>query len=171
MVLDKAGQKGTGKWTAETALDLVVPAGTIAAAIEARVLSSMKDQRETASRLAGRPARRVFDGDRRQAVAAIRDALYASKVCSYAQGMSLIQAGSEAYNWKINLRRDGAHLEGRLHHSRRVPERNHAGLRARPADCEPVARLRVPHQDTASAARTGDGLCVWPSSTAYRCQP
>ena len=51
MVLDKAGQKGTGKWTAETALDLIVPAGTIAAAIEARVLSSMKEQREAASRL------------------------------------------------------------------------------------------------------------------------
>ncbi len=103
MVLDKAGQKGTGKWTAETALDLVVPAGTIAAAIEARVLSSMKDQREAASRLLAGP-KASFSGDRKQAVAAIRDALYASKVCSYAQGMSLIQAGSEAYNWKINLR-------------------------------------------------------------------
>ena len=103
MVLDKAGQKGTGQWTAETALDLVVPAGTIAAAIEARVLSSMKDQREAASRLLAGP-KASFDGDRQQAVAAIRDALYAAKVCSYAQGMSLIQAGSAVYNWKINLR-------------------------------------------------------------------
>ena len=103
VVLDKAGQKGTGKWTAETALDLVVPAGTIAAAIEARVLSSMKDQREAAARVLAGP-QAVFDGDRKQAVTAIRDALYASKVCSYAQGMNLIQAGSEGYNWKINLR-------------------------------------------------------------------
>ncbi|MGA2963298.1 MAG: NADP-dependent phosphogluconate dehydrogenase [Candidatus Korobacteraceae bacterium] len=103
MVLDKAGQKGTGKWTAEMALDLIVPAGTIAAAIEARVLSSMKDQRVAASRVLAGP-KASFDGERRQAVAAIRDALYASKVCSYAQGMSLIQAGSETYNWKINLR-------------------------------------------------------------------
>ncbi|MGD0975902.1 MAG: NADP-dependent phosphogluconate dehydrogenase [Candidatus Korobacteraceae bacterium] len=103
VVLDKAGQKGTGKWTAEMALDLIVPAGTIAAAIEARVLSSMKDQRVAAARVLAGPQAR-FDGDRQQAVAAIRDALYASKVCSYAQGMNLIQAGSEAYNWKINLR-------------------------------------------------------------------
>ena len=103
VVLDKAGQKGTGKWTAETALDLIVPAGTIAAALEARVLSSMKDQREAAARLLAGP-KASFTGDRQPAVEAIRDALYASKVCSYAQGMSLIQAGSEAYNWKIDLR-------------------------------------------------------------------
>jgi 6-phosphogluconate dehydrogenase len=102
MVLDKAGQKGTGKWTAQTALELGVPAGTIAAAIEARVLSSMKEEREAAARLLPGPAAR-FDGDRRQAAEAIRDALYASKVCSYAQGMNLIRAGSETFHWNIDL--------------------------------------------------------------------
>jgi len=103
MVLDKAGQKGTGKWTAQTALDLAVPVGTIAAAIEARVLSSLKDEREAASRVLQGPAAK-FTGDRRQAADAIRDALYASKVCSYAQGMNLIRAGSEFFHWGIDLR-------------------------------------------------------------------
>jgi 6-phosphogluconate dehydrogenase len=102
MVLDKAGQKGTGKWTTQTALDLGVPVGTIAAAIDARVLSSMKEEREAASRLLPGPSAK-FDGDRRQAAEAVRDALYASKVCSYAQGMRLIRTGSEAYQWNINL--------------------------------------------------------------------
>ncbi len=121
VVLDKAGQKGTGKWTAETALDLIVPVGTIAAAIEARVLSSMKDQREAASRLLAGP-QGALRRRSPQAVAAIRDALYAAKVCSYAQGMSLIQAGSDALQLEDQSARDGAHLEGRLHHPRRVPE-------------------------------------------------
>ncbi|MGA2989859.1 MAG: NADP-dependent phosphogluconate dehydrogenase [Candidatus Korobacteraceae bacterium] len=103
MVLDKAGQKGTGKWTAQTALDLSVPVGTIAGAIEARVLSSMKEEREAASRLLTGPGAK-FRGDRRQAAEAIRDALYASKVCSYAQGMNLIRAGSDAFHWNIDLR-------------------------------------------------------------------
>jgi 6-phosphogluconate dehydrogenase len=103
LVLDEAGQKGTGKWTAQTALDLAVPVGTITAAIEARVLSSMKGEREAASRQLPGPGLE-FAGDRRRAVDAIRDALYASKVCSYAQGMNLIRAGSDFYHWDIQLR-------------------------------------------------------------------
>ncbi len=102
MVLDKAGQKGTGRWAVQTALDLAVPVGTIAGAIEARVLSSMKEEREAASRLLPSPQAK-FEGDRRSAAEAIRDALYASKVCSYAQGMDLIRAGSEFYHWNIDL--------------------------------------------------------------------
>jgi 6-phosphogluconate dehydrogenase len=102
MVLDKAGQKGTGKWTVETALDLGVPVGTIAGAIDARVLSSLKEEREAASRMLPGPAAK-FEGDRRKAVEAIRDALYASKVCSYAQGMNLIRTASESFQWNINL--------------------------------------------------------------------
>jgi 6-phosphogluconate dehydrogenase len=99
-VLDKAGQKGTGKWTAQVALDLAVPIPTIAAAIDARVLSSMKEERVAASKLFPAPARqpqnfRIED---------VHDALYAAKICSYAQGMALIQAGSGEWKWGIDMR-------------------------------------------------------------------
>ncbi len=102
VIQDKAGQKGTGKWTAEIALDLGVAIPTIAAALDARVLSSLKDQRVAASqRFQGPPAR--FAQPREQTIADLQDALYAARVCSYAQGMALIAAGSAQYDWKINL--------------------------------------------------------------------
>jgi 6-phosphogluconate dehydrogenase len=104
MILDKAGQKGTGKWTAQVALDLGVPVPTIAAAIDARSLSSMKDERVIASQLIFSPAADAYDGDKRKLIQAVHDALYASKICSYAQGMSLIRAGSQEWQWNVNLR-------------------------------------------------------------------
>jgi 6-phosphogluconate dehydrogenase len=102
-VLDKAGQKGTGKWTAQVALDLAVPIPTIAAAIDARVLSSMKSERVAASKVlpdvaAAKPA------DAQQFIADVHDALYAAKICSYAQGFALMQAGSREWNWNIDMR-------------------------------------------------------------------
>jgi 6-phosphogluconate dehydrogenase len=102
-VLDKAGQKGTGKWTAQVALDLAVPIPTIAAAIDARVLSSMKEERVAASQKIKGPSV-VKPGDRKQFISDVHDALYASKICSYAQGMALIQAGSREWNWNIDMR-------------------------------------------------------------------
>ncbi|MCU1310151.1 MAG: 6-phosphogluconate dehydrogenase (decarboxylating) [Candidatus Angelobacter sp.] len=104
LVLDKAGQKGTGKWTAQVALDLAVPIPTIAAAIDARVLSSMKEQRVAASKVISGPANTKYTGDKKQLISAVHDALYASKICSYAQGMGLIRAGSDEYKWGINLK-------------------------------------------------------------------
>jgi 6-phosphogluconate dehydrogenase len=103
-VLDKAGQKGTGKWTAQIALDLAVPIPTIAAAIDARVLSSMKDERVAASKVIKGPASSFKPGNREQFIKDVHDALYASKICSYAQGMALIQAGSAEWSWNINMR-------------------------------------------------------------------
>jgi 6-phosphogluconate dehydrogenase len=102
-VLDKAGQKGTGKWTAQVALDLAVPIPTIAAAIDARVLSSMKDERVIASGKIKGPSV-VKPGDRKQFINDVHDALYAAKICSYAQGMALIQAGSAEWKWNIDMR-------------------------------------------------------------------
>jgi 6-phosphogluconate dehydrogenase len=102
-ILDKAGQKGTGKWTAQIALDLGIPIPTISAALDGRALSSMKDERVIASAQYGRtPAR--YTGNRAELIASISNALYASKICSYAQGMSMIAAGAHEWNWKINLR-------------------------------------------------------------------
>ncbi|HEX7419541.1 MAG TPA: NADP-dependent phosphogluconate dehydrogenase, partial [Thermoanaerobaculia bacterium] len=102
-VLDKAGQKGTGKWTAQVALDLAVPIPTIAAAIDARVLSSMKDERVVAGKVFSAP-RVTPPSDRKQFIADVHDALYASKICSYAQGMALIQAGSAEWKWNVDMR-------------------------------------------------------------------
>jgi 6-phosphogluconate dehydrogenase len=101
-VVDAAGQKGTGRWTAQVALDLGVAIPTIAAAIDARVMSSMRAERAVASQLLSGPGAR-WQGERAELLRAVEDALYASKVCSYAQGMSLIAAGSRQYGWTIDL--------------------------------------------------------------------
>ena len=102
MVLDAAQQKGTGKWTAQVALDLGIPVPTIAAAIDARVLSSMKKERVEAAKLLTGPVPKA-DGDVKAIVSAVGDALYASKICSYAQGMNLIRAASDSFGWKVSL--------------------------------------------------------------------
>jgi 6-phosphogluconate dehydrogenase len=105
VIQDKAGQKGTGKWTAQVALDLAVAIPTIGAALDGRVLSSLKDQRVAASRVfAGTDTRAPFSaGDRVDWQNDLRDALYAARICSYAQGMALIAAGAAEYGWTIDL--------------------------------------------------------------------
>jgi 6-phosphogluconate dehydrogenase len=102
-VLDKAGQKGTGKWTAQVALDLGVPIPTIAAAIDARVLSSMKSERVAAAAVLQGGAS-TPPADAKQFIADVHDALYAAKICSYAQGFALLQAGSREWKWNIEMR-------------------------------------------------------------------
>ncbi len=103
LVLDKAGQKGTGKWTSQIALDLGVPIPTIDAAIVARVLSSQKDARVEASQQIGAGTSGRFEAFSEKLKGYIHDALYAAKICSYAQGMNLIKAGSDEFKWNINL--------------------------------------------------------------------
>jgi 6-phosphogluconate dehydrogenase len=103
LILDKAGQKGTGKWTAQVALNLGVVIPTINAAIEARFISAMKEERVAASKIIKGPQAPAWDGEKQRLIDAVRDALYASKICSYAQGFSLIRAGSQNWKWDINL--------------------------------------------------------------------
>jgi len=103
LVLDKAEQKGTGKWTAQEALDLGVPIPTIAAALDARVLSSMRDERTVANKKIKGPRAQPSRGPKDKFIKAVHDALYASKICSYAQGLSLIRRGSDEYSWGVNL--------------------------------------------------------------------
>jgi len=103
VVLDKAGQKGTGKWTAQVALDLGVSIPTISAAIDARFISGLKDERVSASRIIKGPRAALGRADKKKWIDAAHEALFAAKICSYAQGMSLIRAGSDHYNWNINL--------------------------------------------------------------------
>jgi 6-phosphogluconate dehydrogenase len=85
------------------ALDLGIVIPTINASIDSRTMSSHKSERVEASRQIGGPRRAAFTGDKRAMIAAVHDALYASKICSYAQGMNLIRAGSENWKWNINL--------------------------------------------------------------------
>ncbi len=103
LVLDQAEQKGTGKWTSQLALDLGVPIPTIDAAIAARNISARKSERVAASKRISARTTGKYGSLSEVLKNAVRDSLYASKICSYAQGMSLIKAGSEAFNWNIDL--------------------------------------------------------------------
>jgi 6-phosphogluconate dehydrogenase len=110
-ILDTAGQKGTGKWTSASALDLGVPAPTIAEAVFARCISAIKAERVEASRVLSGPDalggtgfgedRKALLGDREAFVGDLRDALYASKICSYAQGFALMRAAAAEHGWTL----------------------------------------------------------------------
>src|SRR6184192_4051385 len=103
VILDKAGQKGTGLWTLQSALSQSVVISTINAAVEARVISSRKEERVAASKILPHPRVRQFKGNRTRLIDAVRDALYASKIVSYTQGMELLRSGSAEYKWNLNL--------------------------------------------------------------------
>jgi 6-phosphogluconate dehydrogenase len=103
MILDEAQQKGTGKWASQNALDLGVPIPTINAAVESRILSSLKSQRVIASRLLRGP-KLEFTGDRQRVITSARQALYASKITSYAQGLGMLKIASDEYKYDLNLR-------------------------------------------------------------------
>ena len=101
-ILDTAGQKGTGKWTAKNALDMGVPAASIAEAVFARCVSAQKEERVAASKVIEGPTPK-YDGDKQELIEAIRDALYCSKICSYAQGFALMTEAQNEYNWTLNF--------------------------------------------------------------------
>ncbi len=100
-ILDTAGQKGTGKWTGVAALDLGIPLTLIGEAVFSRCLSAVKEERVKASKILHGPAPK-FTGDRARFINDIKDALYASKIVSYAQGYALMQAAAVEYKWKLN---------------------------------------------------------------------
>jgi len=102
MILDKAGQKGTGKWTTQCALDIGACVPTISAAVDARIMSAFKEERVVASQvLTGPPPR--FAGSRHGMIDSLRQALYASKICSYAQGMAMLRLASQEYEYGLHL--------------------------------------------------------------------
>lgn len=100
-ILDTAGQKGTGKWTAVAALDLGIPLTLIGEAVFSRCLSAVKSERVNASKILHGPVAK-FTGDKTKFISDIKDALYASKMVSYAQGYALMQAAAQEYKWKLN---------------------------------------------------------------------
>jgi len=101
LILDTAGQKGTGKWTSQSALDMGTPAPTVAEAVFARFMSAIKEERVAASRLLEGPEPR-FSGDRAAFIEDLRQALYASKICSYTQGFQLLRMAAEEYDWDLD---------------------------------------------------------------------
>jgi 6-phosphogluconate dehydrogenase len=101
VILDAAGQKGTGKWTSQTALDLGAAAPTMAEAVFARCISAIKEERVAAAALLTGPAQRTVS-NRTAFIEAVRRALYASKICSYAQGFQIMRAAAAEYGWKLN---------------------------------------------------------------------
>ncbi|MFB5265801.1 NADP-dependent phosphogluconate dehydrogenase [Paenibacillus enshidis] len=102
VILDSAGQKGTGKWTSQSALDLGVPLSIITESVFSRFISAMKEERVAASKKLNGPAAASFDGDAKELIEAVRKALYASKIASYAQGFAQMRAASEEYNWNLD---------------------------------------------------------------------
>jgi 6-phosphogluconate dehydrogenase len=102
LIMDTAGAKGTGKWMSQLALDLGVPSTLVTEAVYARCLSSLKEARTRASKVLSGPKGGRYDGDKKQFIAQVRDALYASKICSYAQGYVQLQAAAKEHQWPLN---------------------------------------------------------------------
>jgi 6-phosphogluconate dehydrogenase len=104
-IADAAGQKGTGRWTAQSAMDLGVPVPTLTAALEARELSALRAERQSASSHLPGPDLPALDAQQKAAlVDDLQHALLASRICAYAQGMNVIRAASSEYGWNVNLR-------------------------------------------------------------------
>ncbi|MFQ3680541.1 MAG: NADP-dependent phosphogluconate dehydrogenase, partial [Pseudanabaenaceae cyanobacterium] len=102
-ILDAAGQKGTGRWTVASAFELGVPIPTMIAAVTARVISSYKAERVAAAQILTSTSDGKYHGEKQEFIAAVRDALYCSKICSYAQGMALLKRADQEYNYGLNL--------------------------------------------------------------------
>src|SRR5207249_3097500 len=103
VILDKAGQKGTGIWTLQSAIRQSVVISTINAADEASVISYRNEERVNASKILPQPKIEKFRGRRDELISAVHDALYASKIVSYAQGMELLGTASKEFSWNLNF--------------------------------------------------------------------
>jgi 6-phosphogluconate dehydrogenase len=176
MVLDRAGQKGTGKWTSASALDLGIPAPTIAEAVFARCISAIKDERVAASKRLTGPSC-IYSGDKDAFIEAIHDALYASKICSYAQGFQLMRAASAEYNWDLKYGEIAMIWRGgciiRAHFLNRIKEAydrdpNLANLLLDPYFKEIIDKTQVNWRKvTATAAELGIPVPAFSSALAY----
>ncbi len=101
LILDTAGQKGTGKWTSQNALDLGVSLPIITESVFARFISALKEERVNASKVLSGPEKVAYTGEKKEFIEAVRKALYMSKICSYAQGFAQMRAASDEYDWNL----------------------------------------------------------------------
>jgi len=105
VILDATGMKGTGKWTVQQAAELAAPVPTIASSLDARVVAAMKSERVAASKILQGPRPAPSFIDKKQLIDDVRHALYASKICSYAQGMNLLRIAGKTHEWGLQLGR------------------------------------------------------------------
>ncbi|WP_368646068.1 NADP-dependent phosphogluconate dehydrogenase [Alkalibacterium putridalgicola] len=101
VILDRAGNKGTGKWTSQSALDLGIPLPLITESVFARYISAMKEERVEASKVLPKPATKLYDGDKKELIEKMREALYFSKIMSYAQGFAQMGTASKEHDWNL----------------------------------------------------------------------
>ena len=142
-ILDTAGQKGTGKWTAQSGLDLGVAIPALSMSVEARILSGEKDRRVSASKLISGPDGPAFEGDVDALVEQLFHALHVSMIAAYAQGLALITAASKEYNYGTDLAEVAPHLEGRLHHPLAPAGPDQEGLPGRTGHRKHAVRLAL----------------------------
>lgn len=177
LIVDRAGQKGTGKWTVGHAVEMGVPLSTISSAVEARILSSLKEERVEASKHLAGPAHVPYQGDRQALVSAVKDALYASKIVSYAQGFVQLGAAAKQYGWTLNfgdiatIWRGGCIIRAHfLNRIKQAYERNPGlkNLLLDPYFCDILARTQE-NWRTAVAAAVTNGIPVpaFGASLAY----
>jgi 6-phosphogluconate dehydrogenase len=176
LVLDKAGQKGTGKWTSQDALGLGVPVPTITAAVYARCLSAYKDERLAAARILAGP-RAARPGDSAALLAALESALYAAKICSYAQGFALLRAAAHEYGWDLDygrialLWRGGCIIRARFLESIAAAydrDANLPNLLTDPFFADALAGCQAGWRETVAACQTaGVAVPAFAASLAY----
>ena len=175
-VLDKAGQKGTGKWTSQLALDLGVPATTITEAVFARFLSAQKDQRMRAATILPGPTSH-FQGEKTAFISAVRDALYASKIVAYAQGFVQMLAAAQENSWHLHpdeiatIWRGGCIIRARfLNRIKEAFQENPdlQNLLLAPYFCEAVSKSQEGWRRVVSeAARLGIPIPAFASALSY----
>ncbi len=176
LILDEAQQKGTGKWASQNALDLGAPTPTINAAVESRIVSAYKDERIAASKLLAGPETRITAAPE-SVVGCVRDALYAAKICSYAQGFGLMRQADREYGYGLNcgeiarIWRGGCIIRARfLNDIRQAFERSPglANLMTDPAFAEAMnARQSALRTVVALAAGSGIPALAFSSALAY----
>lgn len=128
LILDKAGQKGTGKWTAVSSLDMGIPLTLINEAVHSRFLSALKDERSQAAKILPGPQGGSLAVERDEFVQDLENALYASKIISYAQGFMLMRAAAEKYGWGLDYGSIAMMWRGGVHYSFRIPGRDQKSL-------------------------------------------
>ncbi len=147
LILDKAGQKGTGKWTGEAALDFGVPIPTITAAVDARILSSIKDIRVEAAKAYKTPMPKPLRSGKKKAIEQIREALYASKICSYAQGFDLLRRASQELEYGLKLAELARIWKGGCIIRAIFLDKIREAFSEESRACEPAARRRLSQGD------------------------
>ena len=170
-ILDTAGQKGTGKWTGISALDLGMPVTLIGEAVFARCLSAMKDERVAASKVLTGPKHSVDSVDRKAFIEDVRRALYCSKMISYAQGYMLLREAAKDQGWNLNYRRHRPDVARRLHHPQPLPGQDQGSLRQEPEAHQPAARRFLQQDAELATTPPGAAPSFRRSSSACRRPP